>query len=117
MSCMGTEAKPETNPGSPGVTCAQSDSLLLFADRAVAGKEMAKHRGAWWRNGALWETIPQISVCLKVWKQAHLGITGGGIVGPVSAPVYAPTTSSHRQSLLLPALSLMLSPSPAACSA
>lgn len=56
------------------------------------------------------DRIPQISECLKVWKPAHLGITGGGIAGPVSAPVYAPTTTSHQQSLLLPALSL--SPSP-----
>lgn len=46
MACMGTEAKPETNLGGPGVTCAQSDSLLLSADRAVAVKGMAKHRGA-----------------------------------------------------------------------
>lgn len=54
------------------------------------------------------DRIPQISECLKVWKPAHLGITGGGIAGPVSAPVYAPTTTSHQQSLLLPALSLSL---------
>lgn len=76
--------------------------------------------GLWlWRNDeALWsmtekccsvgDRIPLISECLKVWNRAHLRITSYGKAAPVSAPVCAPTITSHQQSLLLPALLLSL---------
>lgn len=109
MPCMWPEEEPDLNLSSAGATRAWSDIPpavhWLGYDREGTGK-------------ALWATeqkprsvgdwIPLISGCLKVWKQAHLRITGKGIAAPVSAPVYAPTATSHQQSLLLPALALPL---------
>lgn len=72
------------------------------------------------------DRIPQISASLQVWKWAYFRITGRELAGPISAPVYAPTTTYHQQSLPPPPslplsltllLSRSLSCSPAACRA